>query len=348
MNNPIDDQKLEIEIQNQFKVLRDIPVRDADAVIAGREKFLSQAAEIRANLPVSKSEGSRHSNQSRNLSTLFGLRKEPLPMLAQIGLAILLAFTLLAGGGGATVYASQSSQPDDLLYPVKTWSEDIRYQLTNSEMEQLQLSLEFTERRLEELQLMQQNQTPAEDALIERLQLHIQNSLQLMTQLQLSEQDQLQIRDRLRTQDQLMEQLQLMQGIPEDGLLLQAREMIQLQLRLAGVEIEDPVQTQQQTQQQQQTGQSEDSPQNQQEGQGPLNGTGTGNGPEYQNGPDEPAGVCQENQTDCEPVQNQEQNQEQSQEQNQEQDQTQQQNQQQEPGGEPAQSSPEPEPKGGK
>jgi hypothetical protein len=350
MNRKIYDNDLEQSVQKKLQPLRSTPPRDSHAIKTGKERFLSQAAEIRANLPVSKVDGSRLIRQKRTLSKLFGWRKEPVPMFAQIGLAVLLVITLFAGGGGATVYASQTSQPPDLLYPVKTWSEEVRYELTNSEMEQLQLSLQFTERRLEELQWMQQNQILVNEALIERLQSHLQDTLQLMTRLQLSEQDQLQIRDRLRAQDRLMDQLHLKEGISENPLFLQVRTMLREQLRLAGADPENPLQTQQQ----QQNGQTDETSDPQQPGQGPQN----------QNGMSESAGVCQDNQTNCEPVetqqqeqnqqqnqdqqQNQQQNQDQNQDHNQDQNQQQGQTQQQEPAGEPSPASPEPGPKGGK
>ncbi|NMC55543.1 MAG: hypothetical protein GYA48_18120 [Chloroflexi bacterium] len=326
--------ELEQEIFEQLTPLREVPARQPQAMKAGRERFLAQAAEIRASLPVSKPADMRLSKQKITFSTLFGLRKEPVPMIAQIGLAILLAVTVLAGGG-ATVYASQASQPDEFLYPVKIWSEDVRYDMAASEPQQLQLAVEFANRRLEELQAQQLDQLPVDEAVVQRLQLHVEESLQLMTRLNLSEEDQLQIQDQLRVQERLMQQLSLADGAPETALLLQVREMMSEQLRLAGVEAEQPVQTQQQNQQQQQSDQPETSPDAPQPGPGPqAEPLQEGSGPQNQNQSGEPAGVCPADQPDCDPEQQQTQQQDQSQQQNQDQqqeqpqqDQSQQQNQ---------------------
>lgn len=321
--------ELEQEIFEQLTPLREVPSRQPQAVKAGRERFLAQAAEIRASLPVSKPADLRLSKQKRTFSTLFGLRKEPVPMIAQIGLAIVLAVTLLAGGGGAAVFASQTSQPDEFLYPVKTWSEDVRYDIAASETQKLQLAVEFANRRLEELQAQQMNQQPVNEAVVQRLQLHVEESLQLMTRLNLSEEDQQQIREQLRTQDRLMQQLQLVDGAPEDALLLQVREMMREQLRLAGIETENPVQTQQQNQKeqqnQQQINQPDTSPEAPQPGPGPqTDPMQEGNGPQNQNQSGEPAGVCPADKADCDPVQQQTQQQQQQQNQNQQQNEPQQ------------------------
>ncbi len=53
--------------------------------------------------------------------------------------------------GGTTVYASQESLPDDVLYPVKTGVENLRLALTRTPEARASLHLELAERRIEEV-----------------------------------------------------------------------------------------------------------------------------------------------------------------------------------------------------
>ncbi|OGO29260.1 MAG: hypothetical protein A2136_10800 [Chloroflexi bacterium RBG_16_54_11] len=58
---------------------------------------------------------------------------------------------VILAGSSITVYASQSSLPGDLLYPVKSLSEDIRLTLTSSPQAKLDLTLDYTDRRMGEI-----------------------------------------------------------------------------------------------------------------------------------------------------------------------------------------------------
>jgi hypothetical protein len=74
--------------------------------------------------------------------------------MATVFASFALALAVLMGGGGLTVAAAQDSVPGDALYPVKTWSEDVRKQLTSEPDEQLALSLDLIDRRLQEMQAL--------------------------------------------------------------------------------------------------------------------------------------------------------------------------------------------------
>lgn len=148
-------------------------------------------------------------------------------------------FTVIAlalGGTGATVYAAQGSLPGEALYGLKTQSEDLRLSWVDNETDQIELALQFANRRMEEIQAMlAKNQTPP-DSLMQRLQTQLDTALQLAAGL---DDDQLEpalarIRQTLEQQERILAQLQENAGAPDDALLLQIRD--QIQLRLSWVE----------------------------------------------------------------------------------------------------------------
>lgn len=63
-------------------------------------------------------------------------------------IAIVLVLSILAGG---TAYASQDSLPGDILYPVKTTTENFRLFVAADEADKAELSLQFAQTRLEEM-----------------------------------------------------------------------------------------------------------------------------------------------------------------------------------------------------
>ena len=65
---------------------------------------------------------------------------------------ILLIAALLLGGGGATAVAAQTAEPDGALYPVKVWSEEVRFDLARTDQNRLELALQFANRRMAEIQ----------------------------------------------------------------------------------------------------------------------------------------------------------------------------------------------------
>lgn len=64
---------------------------------------------------------------------------------------LLVIFTLLFGGTGATVFASQSSLPDQPLYAVKLASEDVRTGLATNNQTRLDLATSLADTRLDEI-----------------------------------------------------------------------------------------------------------------------------------------------------------------------------------------------------
>jgi hypothetical protein len=103
-------------------------------------------------------------------------------MLATIT-SILIAFSLLLGGTGAAVYASQDSQPGDMLYTVKTTGEDLQFRLANHSDMKVQLALKFAARRVSEALNMAENGQKIHGSLINRLELNLNTALRAAAEM---------------------------------------------------------------------------------------------------------------------------------------------------------------------
>jgi hypothetical protein len=69
-------------------------------------------------------------------------------MKALVGTLIALVILI---GSSLTVYASQGSLPGESLYLIKSWSEDVRLSFATSPQTKLNLTLDFTDRRMDEI-----------------------------------------------------------------------------------------------------------------------------------------------------------------------------------------------------
>lgn len=221
------------QVIEMLELLRPVSDRDEQKAQRGRQKFLAQAQILRQT--VSESPQSRHIGWTN----IFKIRKERFAM--QLLTSILVIFALLFGGAGGTVFASQSSMPEDLLYPVKLWSEDVRLDLTGDVNRQLDLLDQFTQRRVLEVQhSLEAGVNPAAPVL-DRLQQQSRLCLELAAELPDDDLTPvlLRLRDRLMQQDQLMQQLHLQDQA--DGNLVQTREQLRSQLRLVEEGLENPL-----------------------------------------------------------------------------------------------------------
>jgi hypothetical protein len=166
--------------------LHQVPERDEAAAARGRQRFLSQArllagethsAGLIPQLAVSRSPIQRLKGWIRNTFRSNQLdRRKP---MATFLTSMLLVIAILFGGTGATVYAAQDSQPDGLLYPLKTLSEDVRLSLRSDPHTKLDLVLDFVNRRVDEMagMKMRGHEIPVE--VYDRYQNHLRLAYQL-------------------------------------------------------------------------------------------------------------------------------------------------------------------------
>ena len=241
--------EIDPHLASRLAALRDQPARDPTRAARGRVNFLIQVEQMAASLPVreaqavSDSEKWRHSKWMHPIQIISGLlqRKEHSPMFSLVG-TIVLIISLVVGGGGVTVAAAQNSLPDQPLYRIKTWSEDVRVGLTSNESSRLQLALEYANRRAQETQAMvQAGQTPP-TMVQDRMQAEIDLALQLASA---NPQDQVSqalqpVCEQLQSHLRLLQQGNITEDSAASAALTQTRDMLQDRLRLCIAGSDDP------------------------------------------------------------------------------------------------------------
>jgi hypothetical protein len=209
---------------------------------------------------VSISEKGRLNHAGQNNMPAPAAKKEFRKMIGQWIAALAMIATLLAGTGAATVYASQASLPGDVLYPVKTWSEDVQIDWTTDPESKLDLSMEFTDRRLDEIEQLISSGVAVEDSVLLGLENDLDSTLAYLSQI--PDAGKMEgVVTHMMTQQQIMEKAL---GVQDDPLKLQIQAM--LQTRIQAVEkVQDQFEIQNQNQQQQQTPGPKESLQQQQQ-----------------------------------------------------------------------------------
>jgi hypothetical protein len=170
------DQNLE----ERLAFLRGVAEREPAAAAKGRMTFLEKAGALRA-LSSKRS----HSNPVK----LTGMFRPGYPTARRTGVmnfvrAAVLVLVILFGGGTLTVYASQGSLPGDGLYPLKMLSEDTLLSLTASPEKRLDLTLDFTDRRLTEMARLQTDGRSIPQNAVDRYNDELDQTLELAAAMQ--------------------------------------------------------------------------------------------------------------------------------------------------------------------
>lgn len=182
-------------------------------------------------IAVSKTTRLRPTYQN-HIKQLIGFGKERFT-LSPTFISIMVAFVLFFGGGGISVAAAQNSLPDNILYPVKLLTEDINEMLTIQPQEKMNLEMDFSQTRLEEIGTLLKRGNLPEDAIFTRLQNHLMIAFQLAAEADPQDSGELlRLQNRLQEQIQIMEQLQINGNAPVEAALLRTRDMLQTQVRL--------------------------------------------------------------------------------------------------------------------
>jgi hypothetical protein len=160
------------EMLEKLETLRDVPERDPAIQAVAREAYLEQAKSM--SIPVSKT-------PHRRLKGWNIFRKERSPMTTVLGLV--LAVAIAFGGAGTTAYAAQDSLPNDPLYPVKQFTEQVRMTLATDTEDEFDLLLDLSQERVREIVALtnQGLEVPEETQL--QLQEHLQLALADAAQL---------------------------------------------------------------------------------------------------------------------------------------------------------------------
>ncbi len=229
--NPSDSYDL--QVVQQLEMLKSVTPRDAQRARAGRAAFLQEARELARD--VSAPTEMRPIGWKQKILSMFSTRKERSPMFTTLT-TLILALTLIFGGGGITLASAQNSLPNQPLYNLKLWSEALRLNLAADPQAAWQLTQSFANRRAAETQaILASGQTPSQ-AIQERYQNQVEQVIRLAAGLPGDQALRAleQTRQQLRLQEQALSQLQLQ----NDPLAEAARERVQrmLQERLNWVE----------------------------------------------------------------------------------------------------------------
>jgi hypothetical protein len=206
---------LESMLEERLNELKVVPARNSQAAARGRARFLAQARAA--------------SEAQRNKGWGFLLfRKQQFALNLAVALVMIVG---LFAGGGTTVYAAQDDLPNEPLYGIKTFSEDISLQLENDPEAKADRLLELTQTRIQEMsQLVRSGQTPPEKVRV-RLEQHLQETLQIFSNMEDAKLDQ----ELLKLREQLQQHEREMQALQENvdqPVIEHTRTMLQAQLQL--------------------------------------------------------------------------------------------------------------------
>jgi hypothetical protein len=209
--------ELEAMIRERLDELKLVTARNPQVAARARARFLAQA--------VSANEAHRN----RGWGFIFRKRQFALNMVVTI-----LVIAGLLAGGGTTVRAAQDDLPNEPLYVIKILSEDVSLQFQNSPEAKADRLLELSQTRVQEMtQLIKAGQTPPEQV-AERLEQHLQETLQLYSNLGDAELDQalVQLHEQLQQYEHDMQRLQVQATQGSQPVLERTHKMLQTQLHV--------------------------------------------------------------------------------------------------------------------
>jgi hypothetical protein len=228
MNDPV----VGPEIEKYFHSIQVVPDRNPALAGDGKRAFLEQAARTKA--AVSPEADSRLKGQT-------GTGKERIAMWKLAG-ALLVAAGLVFGAGGTTAVSAQEAMPEDGLYPVKLWTEDVRLWASGDPLSKMDLALLFADRRMEELVHLADAGLPAEEAVLQRMV--AEDDLALIMAAEAGDDEAAaaldKVRLRLENHERALEYLEAGAGPDENALLLRTRLTIRQRLELLQGDLNDP------------------------------------------------------------------------------------------------------------
>lgn len=211
-------EKPELELLRSLDQLKSVPPRDPNVTARGRAQFLAQAETLRSAVsaePFWRQIGWKN---------IFPQKEVRVPTL----IALVLAFAVALGGSGAVAVAVQDAMPNDPLYPVKLWTEEVQVNLTFDPETRANLLLDLANRRATEVTLPTLT-TPLVEQTIAREQVQVQTALQLAAQLEETAMTRL----LMRAQTQLEQQTRAIESVSLAAQIkTQLREMLATQQAL--------------------------------------------------------------------------------------------------------------------
>ena len=220
---------LDPQLKKKLNSLQEVPERGLQASHASRENYLAQVKSLKPRPAIQNKPSRRVGANGRR------------PLVARFAAIAAVLLVVLSSLGG-TVYAAQASGPDDLLYGVKTLTEEIQVSLETDPHDRLDLYASFASRRLQEIQAQVDAGEPVSEKALDLLEKHTQNMLQEAAQM--GEEG---LNNALRQIEQNLQKQNQMMAVmgkehPQGGApgLLKAQEKIRERLELVENGIKEP------------------------------------------------------------------------------------------------------------
>jgi hypothetical protein len=228
----------------KIEALRAAPAISSESAERCRTAFIRQVTEMAdtefSSKTVSNEASWRQIGWKSIFTNLFDW-KERSPMFTTLAL-IVVTFSLLFGGAGATVFAAQDSLPGEILYPLKSLSEQARLEFAPEAADRFTLHMQYIERRVDEISRLAVAGVEPPVSLQNHLALQLDQSLQLAAGMEdpqavkaLSR-----LREMLTNQERILAAVNGTGGASVQAALLQVRQQIQERLRLVENGLQDP------------------------------------------------------------------------------------------------------------
>jgi hypothetical protein len=285
----------------EIKLIEDNTSRNPQRASLGAERFMSEAQQMVNSVPFSQDRRHIALKKQHRLDNGF-LRKERSPMLNTIT-SIIIAISLLLGSGVATVAASQTSVPGDILYDVKLTSESVEMDLTSDPISQFALALELVQERADEINTLLLQGTLPSEAVQTRYQSQIEQAMAIAVGLEannaVSALEQLQLQ--LESEYRVFMEIQKNASPASENAMAQVRTMLEERVRMIDTGQTNLLQLRQQLQVQEQLNNPDQGQQGQssENGNSPQDSTAAGGGNPWAEGTPTPdssygpgPGVC--------------------------------------------------------
>lgn len=232
------DERLDEFGKHALSPLRAAPPLDPQEAARLKQAYLVQANTLRQSVSE-PSTYNRVNERSKQRRIFWFIQQRPLFRFIAAGL---IALVILFVGSTFTVSAAQASLPGQALYPLKSWSENVRLALVLSPQLRLNLVLKYTNRRMDEIsQLISSGQTFDEQT-SDRFQQELDDALQLAAQLNDTQIQSALIQIRNHAESQGMTVQQLIGSLPPQAepAILRLQDRLNEQVQLSSIGEKDP------------------------------------------------------------------------------------------------------------
>ncbi len=217
--------------------LQAAPPSDPRMMAEEKARFLLKGEDLRNNL-IPKLAEKQQKQTDRQDGRYRGFFSTPIYKALAIAVIVLVLIT----ASSITVFAAQSSLPGDPLYTIKSISEDIRLSLTFSTEDKLDLTLDYANHRVDEIQgLVSQGKSLPEQT-SERYQRELEQELELAAQLDDQQLQSALIQIKAQAESQGMTVEELITHLPNQAspAIMRLQERLREQVQLSTIGEQNP------------------------------------------------------------------------------------------------------------